>query len=245
MKLAVCYRGHLRTLSKTFENQKQHLFKDNDVDFFCHTWNIYEEEIDFLKEVVKPKRFLVEDVKMFEKNPYNTMTVSNSCMETNFQKEKFLSDGYLQGRPYNVLSMLYSLNKVGTLRKEYSQREGVKYDGVIILRPDIYFCDDFNYNKVDIDKINISWFERIGEQLNNPVSIIDHMSFSSEENMDYYCDCFLYLPTYYFTQKVPMIPEVMLGWHMRSNSFEINMIDTIHSVVRTDNYENYYTNIDK
>jgi len=245
MKLAVCYRGHLRTLSKTFENQKQHLFKDNDVDFFCHTWNIYEEEIDFLKEVVKPKRFLVVDVKLFEKNPYNTMTVSDSCMETNFEKDKFLNDGYLQGRPYNVLSMLYSLNKVNSLRKEYCQRENIKYDAVIICRPDIYFYGDFNYNEIDINKVNISWFESIGEHLNNQVSIIDHIGFSSEENMNYYCDCFLYLPAYYFNQKVPMIPEVMLGWHIKSNSFEINMINTVHSVVRTDNYENYYTNIDK
>ena len=86
MKLAVCYRGHLRTISKSFENQKQHLFKDHDVDFFCHTWNIYDEEIDFMKEVVKPKRLLVEDIKMMEKNPYNSMTVSNLCVDQNFDR---------------------------------------------------------------------------------------------------------------------------------------------------------------
>jgi hypothetical protein len=37
MKIAVCYRGYLRTISKTFENQKKYLFQDNEIDFFCHT----------------------------------------------------------------------------------------------------------------------------------------------------------------------------------------------------------------
>lgn len=245
MKIAVCYRGHLRTLSKTFDNQKEFLFADHDVDFFCHTWNVYDDQLDYIKEVVKPKRLLVEDVKLFERNPYNSMTVSESCMETNFEKEKFLNDGYLQGRPYNVLSMLYSLNKVNSLRKEYCQSENIQYDAVIVLRPDIYFYNHFEYNQTDIAKINISWFENIGEHLNNQISIIDHIAFSSEENIDHYADCFLYLPAYYFSQKIPMIPEVMLGYHVKSNSFEVNMINTVHSVIRTETYENYYTNIDK
>lgn len=245
MKLAVCYRGHLRTLSKSFENQKQHLFKDHDVDFFCHTWNIYDEEIDFMKEVVKPKRLLVEDIKMMEKNPYNSMTVSNLCVDQNFDKEKFLSDGYLQGRPYNVLSMLYSLNKVNSLRKEYSQSENVSYDAVVIIRPDLYFYDDFMYNEVDLNKLNISWFENIGDHLDHQMAIIDHIAISKEETIDYYSDCFLYIPAYYFNQGVPMGPELLLGWHVKSNSIKVNMINTIHSVIRTAGYEGYYTNIDK
>jgi hypothetical protein len=161
MKIAVCYRGHLRTLSETFENQKEYLFQDHDIDFFCHTWNIYQDQIDFMKEVLKPKRLLVEDIKMMEKNPYNSMTSSDLCKDTNFDKEKFISDGYLQSRPYNVLSMLYTLNKVNSLRKEYSQTENVSYDAVIIMRPDLYFYDSFNYNEVDLNKLNISWFENI------------------------------------------------------------------------------------
>ena len=62
MKIAVCYRGHLRTLSQTFENQKNNLFFDHEVDFFCHTWNEYSDEIEYLKNFVKPKRILVEDI---------------------------------------------------------------------------------------------------------------------------------------------------------------------------------------
>lgn len=245
MKIAVCYRGHLRTLSQTFENQKNNLFFDHEVDFFCHTWNEYSDEIEYLKNFVKPKRILVEDIKSLEKNPYNTMVVSSECSNLNFDKKKFLSDGYLQGRPYNVLSMLYSLNKVNTLRKEYVQSTGISYDAVIVLRPDIYFYDNFRYNEIDVNKLNISWFEKIGNHLDNQVAIIDHMAISTEKNIDYYCDCFLYIPAYYFNQNIPIAPEVMLGWHVKSNNISVNMVNTIHSVVRTKSYQDYYTNIDK
>lgn len=246
MKIAVCYRGHLRTLSKTFENQKQYLFQDNDVDFFCHTWNAYPEEIIYLKDKVKPKRLLIEDIKYFERNPYSSMTISDNFDSfPDFSKTKKISDGYLQSIPYNVLSMLYSLNKVNALRKEYSQFNGVKYDSVLVVRPDIYFYDKFNYDEVDLNKINISWFENIGDHLNNPNAIIDHIAFSNEENIDQYSDCFLYIPAYFFNCKVPFVHETLLGWHIKSISdINVNMINTRHTVIRIENY-NPNENLDK
>ena len=97
MKIAVCYRGHLRTISKTFENQKEYLFQDHDVDFFCHTWNAYPEEIKYLKDVIKPKRLLVEETKYLERNPYSSMTVGNSFdTSENFNRNKFVMGIYNQ-----------------------------------------------------------------------------------------------------------------------------------------------------
>jgi len=239
MKLAVCYRGHLRTLSKTFENQKQYLFQDHDVDFFCHTWNAYPEEIEFLKEVVKPKRFLVEDTKYLERNPYSSMRIHNNFdLSPNLNKSRKIGDGYLQSIPYNVLSLLYSLNQVNSLRKEYCQFNDVSYDGILVIRPDIYFYDKFKYHESDIDKINISWYENIGDHLNNPHAIIDHIAFSKEENINIYSDCFLYVSSYFFNYGIPFVPETLLGWHVKSISqIDINMINTRHKVVRTQNYK--------
>lgn len=246
MKIAVCYRGHLRTLSKTFDNQKQYLFQNHDVDFFCHTWNVYKEEIQFLKEVVKPKRLLIEDSKQLYINPYNSITFHDqfdSSLE--FTKDKKITDGYLQSIPYNVLSLLYSLNKVNSLRKEYSQANNIVYDGVLIIRPDIYFYDSFKYEEVDIDKINISWYENIGDHLNNMHSIIDHIAFSNEKNIDKYSDCFLYIPSYFFNYKIPFVPETLLGWHVKSiNNIEVNMINSRHKVIRIQNYKQD-SNLDK
>jgi hypothetical protein len=239
MKLAVCYRGHLRTLSKTFENQKEYLFQDHDVDFFCHTWNAYHEEIDFLKEVVKPKRLIVEDTKHLERNPYSSMRIQNNFdLNPNQNKARKIGDGYLQSIPYNVLSLLYSLTQVNLLRKEYCQSNDVSYDGILVIRPDIYFYDKFRYHETDIDKINISWYENIGDHLNNPHAIIDHIAFSKEENINTYSDCFLYVSSYYFNYGIPFVPETLLGWHVKSiSNIGINMVNTRHKVVRTQTYK--------
>lgn len=246
MKLAVCYRGHLRTLSKTFENQKQYLFQNHDVDFFCHTWNAYPEEINFLKEIVKPKRTLIDDIKKLEINPYSCIRVGESFdLTPNFHKNKKVSDGYLQSMPYNVLSMMYSMNKVNCLRNEYCQTNNVKYDAVIVVRPDIYFYDEFKYNETDLDKINISWYENIGDHLKDKNAIIDHIAFSREENINQYSDCFLYLPAYFFNHQVPFVHETLLGWHVKGvNGIKVNMINTRHKVIRIENYK-HNENLDK
>lgn len=246
MKLAVCYRGHLRTLSKTFENQKEKLFKNNDVDFFCHTWNVYPEEIDFLKNVVNPKRLLIEEPKNFEMNPYSDIHMNELFnFNTNFDKNKKITDGYLQSMPYNVLSMMYSLNKVNSLKKEYALSNNINYDAVVVLRPDIYFYDDFCYNEIDINKINISWYENIGDHLNNPNAMIDHIAFSNEKNIDNYCDCFLYIPFYFFNCKIPFVHETLLGWHTKEIfNIGVNMINTKHKVIRTENYK-HNDNLDR
>jgi hypothetical protein len=244
MKLAICYRGHLRTLSKTFDNQKEYLFQDHEVDFFCHTWNAYPDEINFLKNIVRPKRLLIESPKKFEVNPYSAIIFDNN-LNFNFSKERKITNGYLQSIPYNVLSMLYSLNKVNSLRKEYCISESIKYDIVIIVRPDICFYDKFNYDQINLNKINISWFENIGDHLNAEHSIIDHIAVSTEEKIDQYSDCFLHIPSYFFNFKVPFVQETLLGWHTKQvSSIEINMVDTRHSVVRIENYK-HDDNLDK
>lgn len=246
MKIAVCYRGHLRTLSKTFQNQKEYLFQDHDVDFFCHTWNAYPEEIEYLKNVVQPKRLLIEETKHLERNPYSSMTIGQSFnIGENFNRKKKIGDGYLQSMPYNVLSLLYSLHKVNSLKKEYCQSKNIKYDAVIVIRPDIYFYDKFKYNETDIDKINISWYENIGDHLNNSHAIIDHIAFAKEQYIDQYSDCFLYVPAYYFNHGIPFVPETLLGWHVKTiSNIGINMINTRHKVVRIENYK-HNDNLDK
>lgn len=246
MKIAVCYRGHLRTISKTFENQKEYLFQDHNVDFFCHTWNAYPEQIKYLRDVIKPKRLLVEETKYLERNPYSSMAIGSSFdTAENFNRKKKIGDGYLQSIPYNVLSLLYSLHKVNSLKNEYCQSQNIKYDAVLVIRPDIYFYDKFVYNETDIDKINISWYENIGDHLNNRHAIIDHIAFSKEEHMNKYSDCFLYVPAYYFNHGIPFLPETLLGWHVKTiSNICVNMINTRHKVVRTESYK-HDNNLDK
>ena len=233
MKVAVCYRGHLRTISQTFESHKQYLFnifEDCDIDFFCHTWNIYHDQIDFVKNVVKPKRILVEDAKLLEKNPYNSLIVSNQCFEKNYNKDKQV-DRLI--RPYNTLSLWYSCNKTNSLRKEYSQSKCISYDWVIDMRPDLYFHTQFNYDELEHNKLNASWWNTLGIQALIPN---DHIAISNESIIDSYSETFLYIPAYYFNENTPMIPENILKCHLESSSIKVKMLNLSHSMIRVDGY---------
>jgi hypothetical protein len=241
MKIAVCYRGFLRTISQTFENHKEKLLKDHDVDFFVHTWDKYPEEINFVENIIHPKRLLIEKTKSLEINPYSSLQFNSDKFKAIFDKNKKLSDGRLHSRPYNTLSMLYSLMMVNSLRKEYSK----DYDLVISVRPDIVFYDNLNLNEVKSQKLNISWFENIGDHLNHSDSIIDHIAIGNQDIMNNYSDCFLYLPSYYFNLGVSLVPEILLGFHMKTAcNVEVNMLNTRHSVIRIKNY-NQHDNLEK
>lgn len=241
MKIAVCYRGLLRTISQTFENHKEKLFKDHSVDFFVHTWNQYPDEIDFVKTQIKPKSILVEDFKNLEINPYNTIRFNEIGLHQNFKKDKKLSDGIFHSRPYNTLSMLYSSMIVNSLRKQYSN----DYDLVVSIRPDIVFYDELDLFEVKKDQLNISWFENIGDHLDHGDSIIDHIAIGDPKVIDKYSDCFLYVPAYYFNLEVSLVPEILLGYHSkRKCELNVNMLNTRHSVIRIQNY-NQNNNIDK
>lgn len=240
MKIAVCYRGFLRTISQTFENHKENLFQDHDVDFFVHTWKEYPEEIHFVNNVILPKRFLIEETKSLEINPYNSIRFSGFEFKPSFNKNKKLSDGYLHSRPYNTLSMLYSLMMVNSLRKEYSR----EYDLVISVRPDIIFYDKLNLTEVKPQKLNISWFENIGDHLDHSDSIIDHIAIGNEDIINAYSECFLYLPAYYFNLGASFVPETLLGFHAKTACcINVNMLNARHSVIRIKNY-NQNNNID-
>lgn len=241
MKVAVCYRGHLRTLSQTFESHKKYLFDifgDCEIDFFCHTWNIYDDQIEFLKNTIKPKRLLVEEPKLMEKNPYNSLSVSNLCFEKNYDKQKEV-DRLI--RPYNTLSLWYSCNKVNSLRKEYSQFKNISYDWVIDMRPDLYFHTQFNYDELELDKLNVSWWNTLGLQGIIPN---DHIAISSESIIDSYSDVFLYIPAYYFNENISMIPELVLNCHLNSSLIEVKMLNLAHSMIRISGFEDHYS-IDK
>ena len=78
MKIAVCYSGYLRILEKTFYHIKNSVLNNHDVDYFIHTWDndSYLSEINFAKKNLKPKIFLKETPKSFERNPYSFINCS-------------------------------------------------------------------------------------------------------------------------------------------------------------------------
>ena len=236
MKIAVCYRGHLRTLTKTFENHKEMLFGDHEIDFFLHTWQTsITEELQFAKKLT-PGKILVDSYRQFQMNPYGSIHYDiDTTYQKNDRSTKISSQG-LHCRPFNCLSMLYSLHQSNMLCKQFSQEKNIKYDLVVSLRPDIFFLSKVDLGEVNPDLINITWYERKGDMLQADSAIIDHIAISSPDNMNLYSDCFLYVPFYYFVERKPFVPECLLGRNVSFHEMSVNMLESTHSVIRTNNY---------
>ena len=121
------------SIDKLFENQIKFLSGEHNVDIFFHTWNgshitdaednvYYKNQVKFVKENIKPKKFFIEDSKKFEKNFINSPMCSDECFNKNYNPQKHLSNAV---KPSNCLSMLYSIQQVNSLKKQYEQSNNI------------------------------------------------------------------------------------------------------------------------
>tara|TARA_R110000868_G_scaffold208480_2_gene457915 strand:- start:1114 stop:1920 length:807 start_codon:yes stop_codon:yes gene_type:complete len=255
MKIAVCYSGFLRNIQKTFPNIVSKMLKTHDVDFFFHTWNVeeYQNEIEYSKNNIRPKLFLNENQKNFERNPYyfiNSKITSDEYLcqlkqssenkkffpipseENNFKFYKDLEVvkfGFYSSFPYNFLSQFYSFYKAIELKKIYEQNNNFEYDCVIRIRPDVYLYDDIHLEDLNLNVLNV--FDAPFHK-GTKFTVNDHFASSSSKLMDIYGECFLYLSTYYFTYGIDFIQEIILGKHLEFNCIEINKMSTNYLITR-------------
>lgn len=234
MKIAICYKGLLRTIEKTFSNHCEFLYKNNDIDIFCHTWEENDEGYEFLKNKKEVKYIFKEPFKNFKNHIYGDLIYKDILNLNQHENNKNCSDIseniVLYGQPFNILSHLYSIQQTFFLQELYAQQNYINYDLIFILRPDIFFKDNINYKDILNDKINITWYEH--GKSNHTNFIIDHISVSSASVMKIYSECFLNLSNLYLKEKTPFVPEILLGKHLKNNNIDVNMLNTIHTIRR-------------
>jgi hypothetical protein len=146
MKVALLLFGQPRNFSnmKVFESHKKFFIERYETDIFCHCWKktgggysvsnwsnaemkkvtSQEDECDLVLSCYKPVSYKVEEQKDFQ----------NIEMYKNGPFGKF--PWYERNLP-NILSQLYSINKVSELFEEYTSKNEKKYDMVVMVRYDL------------------------------------------------------------------------------------------------------------
>lgn len=123
-----------------YESLRLHLFAcnpDTQFDIFIHCWSIDLE--DRLVDLYKPKKWLFEDNRL-----YNSLINASINAPQNFA----------QGS--QVLSITKSL--------ELMQSTGVRYDRVVIIRPDVLLWKDMVLTKYDPDRVYVNrWQQQLGD----------------------------------------------------------------------------------
>ena len=150
-KIAVQFFGHLRTFEKCAHSVQKHILSKYDCDVFMHTWSdtehctqtwhnakseirsVNEDIIKKIEKIYNPKMEVVEKQIL----PKNDKLIP--CLQNNGEKN-------ISSAGMNF--MLQSQIKVNELRRQYAKKNHIKYDMVIMIRPDIYL-------KSDIDLVEI------------------------------------------------------------------------------------------
>lgn len=112
---------------------------DYDIDIFIHCWNV-ELEKD-LVSLYKPAKYLFED-----NNAYADEIRSHCVVPKDF----------------GGISQSLSIRKVLDLQKDYSDKEHINYDIIILFRPDVLIWRDMIFSKYDLD-----YFYTDGHENNN------------------------------------------------------------------------------
>ena len=137
MKIAVQLFGHMRTFEKCAPSLKKYFLRFYDCDLFIHTWSKLDHDTKTWykrKGVIQHiSQLTLEDkiqslyqatrIKIEDQIPENMGSYESSNSRT-------LS---LSG----IKSMFYSMEQTNKLRESYEAQSKVKYDYVLMIRPDI------------------------------------------------------------------------------------------------------------
>lgn len=265
MKIAIEYSGHLRFIQETFPKIKEYLIADEDCEFFFffHTWDeSLPEDIVYLKNTIKPHRFLIDKQKSFERHPYQLMNTDmthdeyrkesikwNSEHPPAGQKAFFekpdIANGYKFDKelevvrfpnyshyPFNTLSLFYSMHQVSVLGNSYAQEHNIEFDFVIRMRSDLQLSTPINLSEIT-DKTSIYLFDALPHMGHfGKYTIHDQFAIGNPRNMTIYNDLFIYLPCYYAVFKIDWISEILLGFHLQYNQIKTIKIPRDYVLLR-------------
>lgn len=155
-KIAVQFFGHLRTFEKTYQSFLKNVIVPNindgyEIDIFIHTWTEKDHStISFRNpngEEYKGSKLSATDKEHVQKiyNPKKIVYENQLiCDDAIFFEKLYNTKKSFKG----VLNTVYTKNKSSDLRMEYEKDSGIKYDWVIVTRPDIEFFTPFRINDI-------------------------------------------------------------------------------------------------
>lgn len=123
-----------------YKSIKKHILLTNfnyEFDFFIHCWN--EDLKEKLENLYRPKLSLFENNDLYEKQIISKINMSNSDISS-----------------YGQISQCLSIKNGCELIEEYSKKLNIKYDLIIIYRPDLLLMKNMILDEYDEEKITVN-----------------------------------------------------------------------------------------
>uniref|UniRef100_A0A6C0ARH7 Uncharacterized protein n=1 Tax=viral metagenome TaxID=1070528 RepID=A0A6C0ARH7_9ZZZZ len=265
MKVAIQYSGHLRFIQDTYPKIKEWFIANEEIEFYfiIHTWDeSLPEDIEYMKNVIKPARYFIDKQKNFERHPYQLMNVAMTHEEykneptrlewnrthPNDQKRFFEKpseeNNYAFDKDLEVFKCdYYSHYPFNTLSLFYSMHQ------VSVLTNS--FAQENNITFDFVVRMRSDLHMQMSLQLNNldkerlylfdaaphrgeqgKYTVHDQFAISNPSIMTIYNDIFVYLPCYYAIVKLDWISEILMGFHLQYNNIPIIKIPRYYTLLR-------------
>lgn len=218
MNVALLLSGHLRNYEVSYKNLKKHIIDVFDPDIFIHTWN---NRGNVIKKYCSDTK-----LKVNKENVISTYFPKEIVFEDFNEIDKKVNKNYEQNSVVpvsNIVHMYRKMALVNNIKNEYCKKNNIKYDLVIRARPDLIFESPIPEEELG----DIKDFTYVPDTSNKQIN--DHLCFSSEENVDFYCSLYYNIDKYYQggleppnTTKTgcPLHAETMLNFHLKKNKLK-------------------------
>jgi hypothetical protein len=224
-RIAFCFSGQPRTWKKCVESWKEHLFKENQVDIFCHIWdyntsighhdippvnvNVPATEINELLETLNPKKYTIESQKEFV---------------------PIREDQLITVSPW--LSQYYGIMQCARLKRQYEIENDLQYDIVIKMRFDAFFNTSIypEFNQIKIDEYTMHGFHFGWDPITYAGRIGDIFWYANSETYDIISDFYINIPAieskFYRNNDGTMNfvqPETVFFRYLKKNDINLNI----------------------
>mgnify|MGYP000856507085 CR=1 FL=1 len=142
MKIAVCFFGHLRTFKRCAPYIKLNLLHHYNCDLFMHTWSDYNHQTKTWHDN-RPIKGTVSKQEII--NTYGTfkrIVIEKQIVED--LGDITIAIDRKQISLFGLKSMYHSMKCSYNLCAQYSMKNNIDYDFVVMIRPDIALSDKFD-----------------------------------------------------------------------------------------------------
>lgn len=215
MKIAILCAGRIsnnddvNTIHKQYENMKENVIQDNDVDFFVSHSPELGEDIDTFCKLYQPKTFNNEPIEYVDVSKYPH-----------------------QHSPHTTISMFYNRARVFHDFEKYVQENNVQYDLIISHRIDTLTHEKLMCNKFDIQNKNVIYIPN-GHDFRNGrwPGISDQFAVGQFEPMKHYM-CIYDRIIEYLDGIGLIMGEVIVKYCLKKNNIEAFRFPFSHKINR-------------
>jgi hypothetical protein len=194
-KIALQFFGNIRTFKNCVKSLDKNIFDIYDCDIFMHTWDTIDHATQtWHKHQIKQDQKNTVSEEIIKKHyPLLKKIEIESPQDMKFNLEGEFSMNDKKFSLQGVRCMYHSMERSNTLRQEYEKENNIKYDYVILMRPDLRLNKPLileNYTQVKgLDHSNSIYTSQLASNnliTNDEKALkgIDLIIFSTPENMD-------------------------------------------------------------